>query len=148
MHWVMGRHGPGCAPMNAALTSQLPLVESFDQAYLEYWGILPLAVSDGRVRVAASGDVAAEVMKDLEASYNAAVDLVPVPRDQLLEAVRRTFSAAEAVVELVKDLEAEMDRLGPGEDRDPPDRRDPATQPPGSRPVQPCGPARPHARAA
>jgi general secretion pathway protein E len=116
--------------MDAALTSQLPLAETFDQAYLEYWGILPLEVTEGHVRVAASGDVATEVLDDLAASYNAAVDLVPVPRDELLDAVRRTFSAAESVVELVKDLEAEMGGTGTGDEGGGADARDLANQPP------------------
>src|SRR5258708_5630514 len=117
-------------PMDAALTSQLPLAESFEQAYLEYWGILPLAVADGHVRVAACGEVAAEVLDDLAASYDAPVELVSVSRDELLEAVRRTFSAAESVVELVKDLEAEMGEVGGGEDGGAADARDLANQPP------------------
>src|SRR5206468_4688133 len=116
--------------MDAALISQLRLAETFDQAYLEYWGTLPLEVAEGHVRVAASGDVAAEVLQDLEASYNAAVDLVPVSRDELLDAVRRTFSAAESVVELVKDLEAEMGGVGTSENGGAADARDLANQPP------------------
>ena len=41
--------------MADTLVPQLPLAEAFDAAYLEQWGILPLSVTEGHVRVAAAG---------------------------------------------------------------------------------------------
>lgn len=82
------------------------------------------------MRVAASGEVAVEVLQDLEASYEATVELIPVPRDELLEAVRRTFSAAESVVELVKSLDAEFAGGIVGANDTQADARDLANQPP------------------
>ncbi len=116
--------------MDAALTSQLPLTESFDQAYLEQWGILPLELADGRLRVAAAGEPAREVLDDLVESYGAPVDIIPVERADLLDAVRRTFSAAESVVELVRSLDAELGPAGSGSDEAFADARDLANQPP------------------
>src|SRR5258706_1887474 len=116
--------------MDAALTSKLPLTESFDQAYLEQWGILPLELAGGRLRVAAAGEPAREVLDDLVESYGAPVDLVPIERGELLDAVRRTFSAAESVVELVRSLDAELGPPGSSADESFADARDLANQPP------------------
>ncbi len=49
--------------MVADLSPKLPVVESFDAPYLEQWGILPLALVDGRLRVAAAGETAVEVIR-------------------------------------------------------------------------------------
>jgi len=38
------------------LVSELPLGESFDAGYLEYYRILPMALTDTHVRVAVAGD--------------------------------------------------------------------------------------------
>lgn len=116
--------------MDTALRPSLPITESFEATYLEYWGILPLELADGKLRVAAVGEPALEVLDDLVASYGAPVELIPVSRDQLVESVRRTFSAAESVMELVKDLEAEMGATGMGETGESTDARDLANQPP------------------
>src|SRR5882757_1166898 len=110
--------------MDPALRPSLPLTESFEARYLEYWGILPLELADGKLRVAAVGEPAVEVLDDLAASYGAPVDLIPVSREQLVESIRRTFSAAESVMELVKDLEAEMGVTGMGEAGESADARD------------------------
>lgn len=115
------------------LVSKLPLPESFEAAYLEYWGILPLEMAGERVRVAVSGEPAREVIEDLELSFGARVEPVPVSRDELLDGIRRTFAASESVVELIKDLDAE---LGPATDRGDDqlaDARDLANQPPAIR---------------
>jgi general secretion pathway protein E len=72
---------------------------------LEFNGILPLEIADGRVRVAITGDPALEVLDDLERSFAAPLQLVPVSREELQDAIRRTYAAAESVVELVRDLD-------------------------------------------
>src|SRR5947209_1023958 len=116
--------------MDTALISKLPLPEAFEAVYLEQWGILPLEMDGERLRVAAAGQPAAEVLEDLEQSYGVPVELLPVPREELLDAIRRTYAAAESVVELVKDLDAE---LGPAADTGEDglaDARDLANQPP------------------
>jgi type II secretory ATPase GspE/PulE/Tfp pilus assembly ATPase PilB-like protein len=116
--------------MSTTLVSKLPLAEAFDAVYLEQWSILPLEVDGERLRVAAAGEPAIEVLEDLELSYGVPLELVPVTREELLEGIRRTYAAAESVVELVRDLDAE---LGPaadvGDDRLS-DARDLANQPP------------------
>ena len=116
--------------MTAPLVSKLPLPESFEAAYLEYWGILPLEVEQERVRVATAGEPASEVLEDLELSFGVPVDLVPVSKEDLLDGIRRTFAASESVLELVKDLDAELGTgSDPGNDQ-PADARDLANQPP------------------
>ncbi len=112
------------------LISKLPLAESFEPAYLEYYGILPLEIDGDRLRVATDRQPAAEVLEDLEQSFGASVELLPVSPEELLESIRRTFAASESVVELIKDLDAE---LGPATDSGNDqlaDARDLASQPP------------------
>src|SRR5690348_1976022 len=113
------------------LISKLPLPDSFEAQYLEYNGILPLEIAGDRLRVAVAGEPASEVLDDLELSFGLKLDVVPVPREALLDGVRRAFAAAESVVELVRDLEAEVGGASaPGEDGSPADARDLANQPP------------------
>jgi len=116
--------------METAIVSKLPLAESFDQAYLEQWNILPLELADGRLRVASVGEPAVEVLDDLVESYGAPVELILVGREELLDAVRRTYSAAESVMELVKSLDAEFANATPSDNDSLADARDLANQPP------------------
>jgi general secretion pathway protein E len=115
---------------NARLVSKLPLTESFEACYLEQWGILPLEMVGERLRVAAVGGPASEVLEDLEISFGAPLELVPVSQEELLDAIRRTFAASESVVELVRDLDAEFSPTGDATDDPLADARDLANQPP------------------
>jgi len=90
------------------LLPKLPIAETFEAGYLEQWSILPLEVDGDRLRVAVAGEPAVEVLEDLELSFGVPLELVPVSREALLESIRRTFAASESVVELVKDLDAEL----------------------------------------
>ncbi|HVH66644.1 MAG TPA: GspE/PulE family protein [Gemmatimonadales bacterium] len=112
------------------LQPKLPIAEAFEADYLEQWKILPLEIADNRLRVAIAGDPAPEVLEDLEQSYGLSLELISVPSEELLTCIRRTFAASESVVELVKDLDAEV--VG-GPDADAgtlADARDLANQPP------------------
>ncbi len=93
--------------MSTALVSKLPLPDSFEPTYLESNGILPLEVTDQRLRVAVAGEPAVEVLDDLEVSFGLPLEVIPVSREELLDGVRRAFAAAESVVQLVRDLDAE-----------------------------------------
>jgi general secretion pathway protein E len=119
-----------CAVVPVALVSKLPLAESFEPAYLEYWGILPLELERDRLRVAAAGDPAPEVVEDLQLSYGVPVELFPVSEEDLDAAIRRTFAASESVVELVKDLDGTLDPATESGDDTLADARDLANQPP------------------
>ena len=116
--------------MTPALISKLPLAESFESAYLEYYGILPLDIEGDRLRVATDRQPAAEVLEDLEQSFGTSVELVLVSPEELLESIRRTFAAAESVVELIKDLDAELGPAADSGDDQLADARDLANQPP------------------
>jgi len=116
--------------MSGAFISKLPLAESFEPAYLEYWGILPLELEGERLRVAATADPASEVLEDLELNYGVPLEIVPVSRDELLEGIRRTFAAAESVIELVKDLDAALEPSSDLQEDGLADARDLANQPP------------------
>jgi general secretion pathway protein E len=113
-----------------ALQPKLPLTESFEAGYLEYNGILPLEVTDGHLRVAIAGEPALEVLDDLERTFNAQLDLVAVSREDLSEAIRRAYAAAESTVELVRDLDADIDGAPERGDDAVADARDLANQPP------------------
>ncbi len=116
--------------MSMTLVSKLPLAEAFDAVYLEQWSILPLEVDGERLRVAAAGEPAIEVLEDLELSYGVPLELVSVSREELLEGIRRTYAAAESVVELVRDLDAELGPAAEAGDDRLSDARDLANQPP------------------
>ena len=112
------------------LVSRLPITEAFEAEYLEFNGILPLEIANGRLRLAVAGEPAVEVLDDLERSFFAPLEPIPVSRDELAEAIRRTYAAAESIVELVRGLGTET-----YEDADPAaapmaDARDLANQPP------------------
>src|SRR6266480_304625 len=112
------------------LISKLPLAESFEPAYLEYYGILPLDIEGDRLRVATDRQPAVEVLEDLEQSFGASVELLPVSPEELLESIRRTFAASESVVELIRDLDAELGPTADLGDDQLADARDLANQPP------------------
>lgn len=116
--------------MTEILQSHLPVPDSFTADYLNYYRILPLKIVDDQLQVASSGIMCAEVLEDLERNYGFPLRLIQVQEEELSGAIRRTFAAAESVVELVRDL---GDELGP--DRGPSandltDTRDLANQPP------------------
>ena len=117
-------------PVSIALQSKLPLPEAFAAEYLDYNGVLPLEVEGGCVRVAVSGEPASEVLDDLERTFNARLELVSVSRDDLLDGIRRAYAAAESMVELVRDLDAEVGQVVDTGEDGLADARDLATQPP------------------
>ena len=113
------------------LQSQLPLGDQFAAEYLEYYRLLPLELTETVLRVAVAGEPHNEAVADLAASYEREIELIPVDPDELREGIRRSFAAAESVVELVHDLDAAG--TGDGEsgwDAPLADARDLATQPP------------------
>lgn len=114
----------------APLISKLPLTESFEAGYLEYNGILPLEIVGDKLRVAVTGEPAPEVLDDLEMSFDLALETVPVTSEELADGIRRAFAAAESVVELVRDLDAQLTGAGEGPDTPFTDARDLANQPP------------------
>src|SRR5712691_3067886 len=116
--------------MATALISKLPLAESFEPTYLEYYGILPLELDGEHLKVATDRAPAAEILEDLELSYGMPLELVPVSQDELLDGIRRTFAASESVVELVRDLDAEFVSAADGPDDVLADARHLANQPP------------------
>jgi len=113
-----------------SLISTLPLPESFEAEYLEYNGILPLAIAEDRLKVAVSGEPAHEVLDDLEISFGLKLDLLPVTRDELNDGIRRAFAAAESVVELVRDLDGVVGSVNESGESPLADARDLANQPP------------------
>ena len=116
--------------VDTPLMSKLPLPESFESGYLEFNGILPLEIEDDRLRVAVVDKPAFEVLDDLEMSFGLPLELVPVSREQLADGIRRAYAAAESVVELVRDLDAQLAGIGETTNTPFTDARDLANQPP------------------
>ncbi len=127
-----GAGDPFAAPfMNVqVLQSKLPIADTFEADYLEQWKILPLEIAGDRLRVGVVGEAAAEVLEDLELSYGVPLELIPVAQEELLESIRRTFAASESVVELIKDLGAELEPAAETGGDQFADARDLANQPP------------------
>lgn len=119
--------------MAAPFTSSLPLVEGFDSEYLLYYRIFPLGIEDGRLRVAVAGDPSPEVLEDLAEEYQCELDLVTVDGEELADAVRRTFAAAESMDGFARSLDGEIgidDDGAWGGNAVEADARDLANQPP------------------
>jgi hypothetical protein len=68
------------------LQSTLPIAETFTPEYLEYYGMLPLEVADGALRVAAARTVSREVLADLEETFGVPAELVEVASGDITEA--------------------------------------------------------------
>jgi general secretion pathway protein E len=92
--------------------------------------MLPLELTAGHLRVAVAGEPHAEALEDLRESYGLPLDLVAVEEDALRDAIRQTYAASESVVELVRDLSAEVATSLEGTEDQPADVRDLANQPP------------------
>jgi general secretion pathway protein E len=114
----------------SVLISKLPLPESFEATYLEYNGILPLDIAGDHLRVAVAGEPAIEVLDDLEVSFGLPLEVVPISREELQEGIRRAYAAAESMLELVRDLSAEVGGRSESPDAPLADARDLANQPP------------------
>jgi len=116
--------------MGTPLVPKLPVTDAFEAGYLDYNGVLPLEIVDQRLRVAVVGEPAVEVLDDLERSFDAPLELVLVTKEELQQAIRRTYAAAESVVELVRDLDGVVGPGGESADTGLVDARDLANQPP------------------
>ena len=115
---------------DAPLQTKLPIADSFVAEYLEYYRFLPLELTAGHVRVAVAGEPHREAMQDVADSFGLPVEVVAVGEDELREAIRQTFSASASVVELVRDLNADLGSTLDASDEPLADARDLANQPP------------------
>jgi general secretion pathway protein E len=113
------------------LECRLPIPDEFAPEYLEYYRFLPLELTPSGLRVAVAGEPHAEALDDLRRSYaDATLELVPVSPDELHDAIRKTFAASESVLELVRDLNADLALDPRADDESTADVRDLANQPP------------------
>jgi general secretion pathway protein E len=112
-----------------SLTPAFPLPEVLSSEYLEFNLVLPLAVEEGRLRLAASREPEQHVLDDMVKLFAVPVEVVRVEEDPLRDAIRRACSAGDTVVELVKDLSGGMPPAG-DEESVAADVRDLANQPP------------------
>src|SRR2546425_2484945 len=112
------------------LIPKLPVADAFEAEYLEYNSILPLEVAGNHLRVAGGGAPGVEVLEAFELSLGVPGEALPVSRDELLDGIRRTYAAAESVVELVRDLDAELAPPAASSEEGITDARDLANQPP------------------
>jgi general secretion pathway protein E len=112
-----------------SLVSTLPVSDAFEREYLEYHGVLPLEVREGSIVVALHGDPDLEVLKDIEVTYGAVLQPMPVERETLLSAIHQAYAGNETVVELVRDLTSEFSVVSSTDDSLT-DARSQANQPP------------------
>lgn len=112
------------------LVCRLPITESFSPEYLEYYRLLPLDLTEQSLRVAVAGEPHDEALEDLRTSYGVPLEVIAVTADELQAAIRQTFAAAEPVVELVRDLSADLTLETDRADEAATDMRDLANQPP------------------
>jgi general secretion pathway protein E len=89
------------------LAPNLAIPEALSSEYLAANLVLPVALTDCCVRVAACGEPATHVLDDLFLVFRRPVEVVHVDEEALLIAIRRAFAAQDSVVELVKDLAAD-----------------------------------------
>jgi type II secretory ATPase GspE/PulE/Tfp pilus assembly ATPase PilB-like protein len=114
---------------DTALETKLPIPESFAAEYLSYYRMLPLEIVNQRLRVAVAGEGNQEALEDLELSYGVPLEVVPIPDQDIQEAIRRTYAANESMVELVRDLDSTIESPAIN-DETLTDTRDLANQPP------------------
>jgi general secretion pathway protein E len=113
------------------LECRLPISDAFAPEYLEYYRFLPLELTERGLRVAVAGQPHGDALDDLQRSYpDVALELVSVGADELQAAIRQTFAAAESVLELVRDLNADLSSEPVASDESTTDIRDLANQPP------------------
>ncbi len=113
------------------LTPDLPLSEYFSAEYLEYYGILPLSLSDGTLTLAAVEPPAREVLIDLESLFQATTRIELVDRPTLEAAIRRAYASEDSVDALLRTLDTSLSTAGPLADGPiDADVRDLANQPP------------------
>jgi general secretion pathway protein E len=112
-----------------ALVSTLSVADLYSSDYFEYYGLLPLEMADGRLRVAVAEDANEEALADLADTYGAPIELVATDSDRLQEAIRKAFAGADSMVELVRDLAPELESVTPDHESLA-DARDLANQPP------------------
>jgi len=111
------------------LVSQLSLPDSFEACYLEYNRVFPLETTATHVRVATSRDPDPDVLAELEREFGLPVELVSVTDEELLDAVRYAYAAAESIIEVLNDLRT-SDGFSGADDQALADARDLASQPP------------------
>ncbi|MFL5493505.1 MAG: GspE/PulE family protein [Gemmatimonadales bacterium] len=112
------------------LLCRLPIADAFAPEYLEYYGFLPLELSERGLLVAVTGEPHTEALDDLRAFYDSPLELVPVSTEELHAAIRQAYAAGESVLELVRDLSADLSLEGAQPDDALTDVRDLANQPP------------------
>lgn len=116
----------------ALLRSTLPVTETFQAEYLEYYGLLPIAIEGGRLRVATSGTPTEEVLEDLARTFGASPELVEAERAEIVDSIRALYSSVESTDALVRAMDLDQ-VLGSDADRSnelEADARDLANQPP------------------
>jgi general secretion pathway protein E len=86
------------------LIPALTLPDALPREYLEWHQVLPLAVVDGRLRLAVAAEPEQHILDDMLRLFGVPVEPVVVEAERLRDAIRRAVSAGESVVELVKDL--------------------------------------------
>jgi type II secretory ATPase GspE/PulE/Tfp pilus assembly ATPase PilB-like protein len=111
------------------LRPEFPLPDALSREYLEGYRVLPLALVNGRLKVAAAGEPDPQALDDLALLFQAEPEVVPVDEAVLSEAIRRAVDDSTHVVEVLADGEPAPGGAGPPDELLA-DVRDLASQPP------------------
>jgi hypothetical protein len=101
---------------------------ALSREYLEGYLVLPLAIADGRPRVAVAGTPDPQALDDLARLFDAIPEVVAVEEERLRDAIRRALDQSPSVLELVDAPDNGLERDETGQELLA-DARDLATQP-------------------
>jgi len=116
-------------PASDELQPAFPIPEALSREYLEGYLVLPLAIAEGRLSVAAAGEPDPQALDDLARLFDAEPDVLPVDEDRLRDAIRRALDQSASVLELVDQVDGMLGGADAGQELLA-DVRDLATQPP------------------
>ncbi|MGH7572645.1 MAG: GspE/PulE family protein [Gemmatimonadota bacterium] len=89
------------------LRSLAALSDAYPAEYLDYYAVLPLVVTDGRLRVATwVDDVDPQALDDLRLAFQAEPELVRLPEQDVRAAIQRVYGCGSTAEALVADLDA------------------------------------------
>lgn len=112
------------------LKPSLEIPDALSSEYLEHHLVLPLALEDGRLRVAAAQELPDYVIEDMRTLFGQPVLVVPADEEAIRDAIRRLRASTESVVQLVRDLGSQQLGEAGGDAPLPADLRNLANQAP------------------
>jgi general secretion pathway protein E len=113
-----------------SLVPAMSMPDALSSDYLEHHLVLPLALENGQLRIAAAGEPASYVIDDMTTLFGVPVLVIPADEGAIRDAIRRLRAASDSFVELVKDLDASSSASAPSDSGTAADIRDLVNQAP------------------